>query len=122
MFWWKPGTQDNPNGNDRIVDGHVADQRLVLFCLRVDTSRVYRCESLSYADDGLVEVANYAPRQAAREYLQWDESTFDIQVMTAFPNVKPSRRSYTPGRFSYTQFGRRTGSFLLRYGAPAYQR
>ena len=37
--------------------------------------------------------------------------------MTAFPDVKPSRRSYTPGRFSYTQFEAQNGAVsLLRYG------
>ena len=87
VFWWKPGTQDNPTvGTITVVDGHVAEQQYwgCLFCLRTDaaTSRVYRCESLSYADDGLVEVAgSYAPLTASGslEYLQWNESTFDIQ-------------------------------------------
>ncbi len=37
--------------------------------------------------------------------------------MTAFPDVKPSRRSYVPGRFSYTQFEAQNGAVsLLRYG------
>ena len=39
------------------------------------------------------------------------------RVMTAFPDVKPSRRSYTPGRFSYTQFEAQNRAVsLLRYG------
>ena len=37
--------------------------------------------------------------------------------MTDFPNVKPTRRSYTPGRFAYTQFEAQNGAVsLLRYG------
>ena len=37
--------------------------------------------------------------------------------MTVFPNVKPSRRAYVPGSFSYTQFEAQNGAVsLLRYG------
>ena len=37
--------------------------------------------------------------------------------MTAFPDVKPSRRAFVPGSFSYTKFEAQNGSVsLLRYG------
>ena len=55
-------------------------------CLRLSgrlANRVYKCESLTYADDGLVEVAGShmeLNNDGQLRYLDWDDSAFVAEV------------------------------------------
>ena len=79
VVYWKPGSTEVQEMTTRVMNNKVTEARLYgcLFCQATDetASRVYKCESLSYADDGLVEVAGSAtPLNDAGELmlLDWD--------------------------------------------------
>jgi hypothetical protein len=60
VVYWKPGSTEVASTQTKVNQNKVAKSQLFgcLFCQVTDKSeaRVYKCESLSYADDGLVEV------------------------------------------------------------------
>ena len=74
VLYWKPGTEGNiqPSTLSQAPNG-------VLFTVKNTTTenKVYKCETISYGEDGLIEVAgSYAPTEASTGYLSvlqnWD--------------------------------------------------
>jgi hypothetical protein len=86
ILYWEPGTTGVKSGTLR-ASGNKTTQAVLfgtVFTLQNSTTinRVYKVESLSYADDGLVEVAaSYAPLTSSGSLavLQWSNSHFVIE-------------------------------------------
>jgi hypothetical protein len=57
IYYWTPGTTDVQSGTLR-VSGNTASPRGIIYTLRNSTTedRIYKVESLTYAEDGLVEL------------------------------------------------------------------
>ena len=86
VVYWKPGETQVAELKTWVRDGKVDQQQLFgcLFCQATDisVSRVYKCESLSYADDGLVEVTgSVSPLNDRGELLllDWDADSDFIE-------------------------------------------
>jgi hypothetical protein len=60
VVYWKPGSTEVSSMTTAVRNNKVTQSQLFgcLFCQKTEKTeaRVYKCESLSYADDGLVEV------------------------------------------------------------------
>ena len=58
VYYWTPGSTVVSSGTLRISNGTASSLRGTIFTLRNSTTedRIYKLESLSYAEDGLVEV------------------------------------------------------------------
>ena len=79
-MYWRPGTEGNiqPSTLAQAPNG-------VLFTVKNTTTenKVYKCETISYGENGLIEVAgSYAPTEANTGYLSvlqnWD-AQFTVQ-------------------------------------------
>ena len=88
IVYWKPGTVGLSNARLTVgTDGKTSQTALwgVLWS-KVETqqsTRIYKCESLSYSDDGLVEVAgSYAPLtpRGTLQILEWGTETFEEEI------------------------------------------
>jgi hypothetical protein len=84
VVYWKPGSTEVNSTTTAVNNNKVAKEQLFgcLFCQKTDKTeaRVYKCESLSYAEDGLVEVAgSFSPLndQGQLLLLDWD-ADFDF--------------------------------------------
>jgi hypothetical protein len=88
VVYWKPGSTAISETTTTVVGNKVTQSALFgcLFCQKTEKSeaRVYKCESLSYADDGLVEVTGSSSpldEQGQLLLLDWDaESDFVEEV------------------------------------------
>jgi hypothetical protein len=86
VVYWKPGSTDLSEITTTVSGNKVTQSALFgcLFCEKTTNSesRVYKCESLSYADDGLVEVTGSStPLNADGELalLDWNENDSFIE-------------------------------------------
>lgn len=87
ILFWEPGTVGVQSG-ELIAANNRTDQSALfgtVFTLNNSTTvdRVYKCESLSYAEDGLVEVAaSHAPltETGSLKVLQWGGADFVEEV------------------------------------------
>ena len=87
IVFWKPGDTRTKKDRLKFSDGRTSDTRL-FGCLwtRVQTSqntRVYKVETLSYADDGLVSVSgSYVPLtdEGTLAILDWSADDFEEEV------------------------------------------
>lgn len=87
ILYWEPGTTGVKSGTLQASGNKTTQAALfgTVFTLQNSTTinRVYKVESLSYADDGLVEVAaSYAPLTSSGSLavLQWSNSHFVIET------------------------------------------
>lgn len=87
ILYWRPGTTTVLEATLTVQNGRTSQTSLfgTVFALRNSTtiSRVYKVESLSYAEDGLVEVAgSYTPLTAsgALAVLDWGASDFVVEL------------------------------------------
>jgi hypothetical protein len=88
VVYWKPGSTQVSTTTTAIRNNKVDKSQLFgcLFCQKTDKTeaRVYKCESLSYADDGLVEVTGSSSPlndQGQLLLLDWDaDSDFREEV------------------------------------------
>ncbi len=84
IVYWRPGTVGVNEATLRVSSDYTTTQSDlygVVWSKVSDTenTRVYKCESLSYSDDGLVEVSgSYAPltNNGALAILDWDDKTW----------------------------------------------
>ncbi len=79
VVYWKPGSTDLSEITTTVTGNKVTQSALFgcLFCEKTESSesRVYKCESLSYAEDGLVEVTGSSTPLNDRgelSLLDWD--------------------------------------------------
>jgi hypothetical protein len=87
ILYWVPGTTDVQEATVAVAGG-VAQQaalRGTVFTLRntTTTSKVYKVETLSYTEDGFVEVAgSYQPTTdgGALTTLQWNATDFVVEA------------------------------------------
>lgn len=87
IIYWKPGKNGLDEETLEVENGKTKQKKLfgTVFTVKVNaaTSRAYKCASLSYGEDGLVEVsAVHVPLndQGEIRYLQWNNSTFDQEA------------------------------------------
>ena len=87
ILYWEPGTTGVKSGRLNAVNNVCSDATLygVVFTLQNSTTvdRVYKTESLTYAEDGLVEVAaSYVPLtdSGSLKVLDWDQNDFIVDV------------------------------------------
>lgn len=87
ILYWEPGTVGVKHGTLIASDNRCNDAALygVVFTLldRGPVDRVYKCESIGYAEDGLVEIAaSHAPLtdSGTLATLDWDETEFIVDV------------------------------------------
>lgn len=87
ILYWEPGTTGVREGNLTVRNGRTDQTALygTVFTLRnsTTTSRVYKVESLTYTEEGLVEVAgSYTPLTGSGSLavLDWNPSHFVIEV------------------------------------------
>ena len=87
ILYWEPGTTGVRSGTLNAVDNVCGDATLygVVFTLQNSTTvdRVYKAESLTYAEDGLVEVAaSYTPLtdSGSLKVLDWSQTDFVVDV------------------------------------------
>lgn len=87
ILYWKMGTEGVQETTLEVTEGKTAQTELHNSVFTVvktaSTNRVYKCESLTYADDGLVEVAGSHMELNANgelQYLDWDDSAFVAEV------------------------------------------
>ena len=83
ILYWKPGTTAVHETNLIVSNGKTIQTELYgcVFAVKNTTTvnRVYKVETLSYADDGLVEIAaSYAPltSSGSLEILNWNQDQF----------------------------------------------
>ena len=87
IMYWNVGTQGVNQTTINVSDGKTSQQQLwnsvFTQVTSASTNRVYKCESLTYADDGLVEIAGtHMELNSAGQlrYLDWDDSSFVAEV------------------------------------------
>ena len=87
ILYWEPGTTGVRSGTLQAVNNTCNDATLygVVFTLQNSTTvdRVYKTESLTYAEDGLVEVAaSYVPLtdSGSLKVLEWNQADFVVDV------------------------------------------
>ena len=86
--YWKPGTEGLREATIAIEQGKVVDPTVhnTIFALSLRNNpqtRVYKVESLTYAEDGLVEIAgSFAPltSRGALETLNWSSADFLVET------------------------------------------
>ena len=83
VMYWAPGSTSVQTGTLTVVDGKATTTALwgTLFTvvLTTSTDRIYKVESLSYAEDGLVEIAgSFTPLSSSGglAVLDWTDSHF----------------------------------------------
>ena len=83
IMYWKPGTEGVRTATLSVKDGTTAQTELwgTVFAVRsnVTTNRVYKVESLTYGEDGLIELAgSHVPltEEGTIAYLDWDVDEF----------------------------------------------
>ena len=84
IVYWEPGTTALKTAQLNISANYTTNQTALYGCLwskvsDSENTRVYKCESLSYAEDGLVEVAgSYTPltNSGSLAILDWNSNTF----------------------------------------------
>ena len=84
IVYWQPGTTAVRDAQLRVDSNMITNQSGLYGCLwskvsDTENTRIYKCESLSYGEDGLVEVAaSYAPltSRGALAILDWNSNTF----------------------------------------------
>ena len=87
IVFWDPGTEEGLRPETLTVkDSKTKQQSLwgVLFTLKNETSqnRVYKCESLTYAEDGLVEVSgSFVPLtdSGTLKVINWNNNDFRVE-------------------------------------------
>ena len=87
ILYWQPGTVGVQSTTLQATNGRTAQTSLfnTVFAINNSTTvnRVYKVETLSYGEDGLVEVAaSYVPLTSAGSLatLDWDDSMFVTEV------------------------------------------
>ena len=83
VIYWKPGTEGTATASIEIKDRRTGTNDVLgtvfAFLNNTTKNRVYKVESLSYADDGLVEIAgSYTPLTSwgSLEVLNWNGDQF----------------------------------------------
>lgn len=83
VYYWQPGTTEVREGNLTVSNGRTNQSAFygTVFTVKTtaQTDRVYKVESLTYAEDGLVEIAgSYVPLTSSGtlEVLNWSGSQF----------------------------------------------
>ena len=66
VYHWKPGTEEVKESNLNVVDGYATDANLYgsVFTVKQtsESNRLYKVESITYTDEGLIEVSgSHAP-------------------------------------------------------------
>ena len=86
ILYWAPGTEGVKAAVVTVVSGKAQDTNLrnTVFTLNNSTAvdRVYKLESLTYGDDGMVEVAaSYAPitSSGSLAVLDWGDKDFILE-------------------------------------------
>ena len=86
IVYWEPGTEGLKTATLTVAGGKTKQTGLngIIFTIESTTSqtRVYKCESLTYAEDGLVEVSgSFVPLTDAGslQVLNWDEDEFKVE-------------------------------------------
>ena len=87
IMYWNVGSQGVNQTTINVSDGKTSQQNLwnsvFTQVTAASTNRVYKCESLTYADDGLVEIAGTHMElnsEGQLRYLDWDDSSFVSEV------------------------------------------
>ena len=83
ILYWQPGTTGIQSTNIRVSNGRTTQQVLwgAVFTQEYTntTKRVYKCESITYADDGLIEVTGShidLTSSGTIKYLDWNNGAF----------------------------------------------
>jgi len=84
IYYWEPGTVGVREGTLIVFDGRTTDptfyNKVFTVVMTSEQNRVYKLESLSYAEDGLVEVAgSYMPltSSGSLKILDWNPDDFE---------------------------------------------
>ena len=87
IMYWNVGTEGVKQTTIKVSNGKTSQQKLwnsvFTQVTAASTNRVYKCESLTYADDGLVEIAGThmeLDSEGHLRYLDWDDSSFVAEV------------------------------------------
>ena len=86
IWWWKPGQTQVVQKTMQVTNGKCATASLrgALFCQTFDelTTRTYKCEQISYSEEGLIEVVGtHFPTTSSgvQAVLEWDDSLYNIE-------------------------------------------
>lgn len=82
VYYWTPGLTAVNTGTLSISNGIASNLRGTIYTLRnpVTEDRIYKLESLSYAEDGLVEVTgSHVPLTRFGALAVMDDSGFDVE-------------------------------------------
>ena len=83
VYYWTPGSTVVSSGSLQISNGIASNLRETIFTLRNSTTedRIYKLESLSYADDGLVEVTgSHVPLTGTGALAIMDDGGFVVET------------------------------------------
>jgi len=83
VYYWTPGSTSVNTGTLGISNGIATNLRGTIYTLQnsVTEDRIYKLESLSYAEDGLVEVAgSHVPLTSAGALAVMQDSGFDVEI------------------------------------------
>ena len=88
VYYWTPGSTFVSSGTLQVLSGRTKDLRGTIFTLKNSTTedRIYKLESLSYAEDGLVEVTgSHVPltsdtAQVSGALAIMDDRGFDVEI------------------------------------------
>jgi hypothetical protein len=83
VYYWTPGSTVVSSGSLQISNGIASNLRGTIFTLRNSTTedRVYKLESLSYAEDGLVEVTgSHVPLTSTGALAIMDDRGFVVET------------------------------------------
>ena len=84
VYYWEPGTEGiKPVDNGTVTLSQVPNGSLFTVKNATTENKVYKCETISYSEDGLIEVSgSYAPTEATTGVLSvlqnWD-TQFTVQ-------------------------------------------
>lgn len=82
VYYWIPGSTSVSTGTLSISNGIASNLRGTIYTLQnsVTEDRIYKLESLSYAEDGLVEVTgSHVPLTGSGALAVMDDSGFDVE-------------------------------------------
>jgi hypothetical protein len=82
VYYWIPGSTAVNEGTLNVSNGIASNLRGTIYTLRntFTEDRIYKLESLSYAEDGLVEVVgSHVPLTGSGALAVMDDSGFDVE-------------------------------------------